>query len=34
VPLDQVVGRQRVVPVDSDIVRTARHIGISFGTGA
>jgi 6-phosphofructokinase 1 len=31
VPLDQVVGRTRVVPADSDILRTARNVGISFG---
>lgn len=31
VPLDQVVGRIRVVPVTSDVIRTARSVGISFG---
>jgi 6-phosphofructokinase 1 len=31
VPLEQVVGRTRNVPIDGDIVRTARHVGISFG---
>jgi len=31
VPLEQVVGQTRKVPVDGDIVRTARHAGISFG---
>jgi 6-phosphofructokinase 1 len=34
VPLDQVVGRIRLVPTDGDIVRTARRIGISFGNGS
>jgi 6-phosphofructokinase 1 len=33
VPLEQVVGRIRLVPTDGDIVRTARRIGISFGDG-
>jgi 6-phosphofructokinase 1 len=31
VPLANVVGRTRNVPVDSDVVRTARNVGISFG---
>ena len=31
VPLDRVVGRTRLVPVDGDIVRTARAVGIAFG---
>jgi 6-phosphofructokinase 1 len=31
VPLDQVVGRLKRVPTDSDLVRTARAIGVSFG---
>jgi 6-phosphofructokinase 1 len=31
VPLERVVGRQRLVPLESDIIRTARNIGISFG---
>ncbi|MCL6636193.1 MAG: ATP-dependent 6-phosphofructokinase, partial [Peptococcaceae bacterium] len=31
VPLAEAVGEQRLVPVDSDIVRTARQVGISFG---
>jgi 6-phosphofructokinase 1 len=31
VPLDKVVGRQRTVPLDSDFIRTARNVGISFG---
>jgi 6-phosphofructokinase 1 len=34
VPLEQVVGRIRLVPTDGDIVRTARRIGISFGNGS
>jgi len=32
IPLERVVGQTRTVPPDSDIVRTARRIGISFGT--
>ena len=31
VPLEQVVGRTRKVPVNGDVVRTARNLGISFG---
>jgi ATP-dependent phosphofructokinase / diphosphate-dependent phosphofructokinase len=31
VPLSQIVGRTRTVPVDSDVVRTARAVGIGFG---
>ncbi|MGE5834291.1 MAG: 6-phosphofructokinase [Acidobacteriota bacterium] len=31
VPLDCVVGKTRLVPIDSDVMRTARNIGISFG---
>jgi 6-phosphofructokinase 1 len=31
VPLECVVGRARKVPVDGDVVRTARHVGINFG---
>jgi 6-phosphofructokinase 1 len=31
VPISEVVGRQRRVPVDFDLVRTARSIGVSFG---
>ena len=31
VPLEQVVGRTRNVPVDGDVVRTARNLGICFG---
>jgi len=30
-PLDQVVGRTKQVPLDSGIIMTARHLGISFG---
>ena len=31
VPLDRIVGRTRNVPVDSDIIRTARAMGIALG---
>jgi len=31
VPLEKVVGRQRTVPPDFDVVRTARAMGISLG---
>jgi 6-phosphofructokinase 1 len=31
VPFDQVVGRMRSVPLDSGVILTARHLGISFG---
>ena len=31
VPLEDVVGRTRLVPTDLDLVRTARALGISFG---
>jgi ATP-dependent phosphofructokinase / diphosphate-dependent phosphofructokinase len=31
VPLTEVVGKTRTVPVDSDVLRTARSIGIGFG---
>jgi phosphofructokinase-like protein len=31
VPLECIVGRTRLVPVDGDIMRTARSVGISFG---
>jgi 6-phosphofructokinase 1 len=31
VPLAEIVGRTRNVPVDGDVVRTARHVGICFG---
>jgi 6-phosphofructokinase 1 len=31
VPLDRVVGRSRYVPLDSDVIRTARAMGISLG---
>jgi ATP-dependent phosphofructokinase / diphosphate-dependent phosphofructokinase len=31
VPLEDVVGKNRLVPADGDVVRTARALGISFG---
>jgi 6-phosphofructokinase 1 len=31
VPLAEVVGKQRLVPLDYDLVRTARGLGVSFG---
>jgi 6-phosphofructokinase 1 len=31
VPLAEAVGEMRVVPIDSDLLRAARQIGISFG---
>jgi 6-phosphofructokinase len=31
VPLADVVGRQKRVPLDFDLLRTARALGISFG---
>ena len=31
VPLEDVVGRQKLVPLDFDLLRTARALGISFG---
>jgi 6-phosphofructokinase 1 len=31
VPLQQIVGQTRVVPIGGDVVRTARNVGICFG---
>jgi len=31
VPLDEVIGRTKTVPLDSGVIMTARHLGISFG---
>jgi ATP-dependent phosphofructokinase / diphosphate-dependent phosphofructokinase len=31
IPLEEVVGKTRTVPIDFDVVRTARAIGVSFG---
>jgi 6-phosphofructokinase 1 len=31
VPLEDVVGKQKLVPVDFDLIRTARALGIAFG---
>jgi ATP-dependent phosphofructokinase / diphosphate-dependent phosphofructokinase len=31
VPIREAIGRRKVVPVDSDIIESAREIGISFG---
>jgi phosphofructokinase-like protein len=34
VPIVEIVGKQRLVPLDSDLLRTARAIGVSFGDAA
>ena len=31
VPIKEAMGRMKMVPMDSDIVKTARDLGISFG---
>lgn len=31
IPLVEVVGKMKLVPLDSGVIRTARHLGISFG---
>ncbi|MEW6002755.1 MAG: 6-phosphofructokinase [Nitrospirota bacterium] len=31
VPIEEAIGRMKVVPLDSDIIQTARSLGISFG---
>jgi 6-phosphofructokinase 1 len=31
VPLEDVAGRMKAVPLDSDTLQTARDLGISFG---
>jgi len=31
VPLDEVIGRTKLVPLDSGVILTARHLGICFG---
>jgi 6-phosphofructokinase 1 len=31
VPLEEIVGRPRNVPLDSDTIATARELGISLG---
>ncbi|MFH1350833.1 MAG: ATP-dependent 6-phosphofructokinase [Pseudomonadota bacterium] len=31
IPLEEVIGRQRCVPLDSDVIQTARDIGICLG---
>ncbi len=31
VPLEDVIGRTKTVPLDSGVIMTARHLGISFG---
>ena len=33
VPIEQAIHRLRTVPVNGDLVRTARALGISFGDG-
>lgn len=34
VPLEDIVGKQKLVPVDFDLIRTARALGIAFGDEA
>jgi 6-phosphofructokinase 1 len=34
VPLEEIGGKQKRVPTDFDLVRTARALGISFGDKA
>jgi 6-phosphofructokinase 1 len=31
IPLGDVVGKIKTVPIDSDLVKTARALGVSFG---
>jgi ATP-dependent phosphofructokinase / diphosphate-dependent phosphofructokinase len=31
IPIREAIGQRKVVPVDSDIIQSAREIGISFG---
>jgi 6-phosphofructokinase 1 len=31
IPLEEVAGRQRLIPIDSPVLRSARSIGTSFG---
>jgi 6-phosphofructokinase 1 len=31
VPIEEAIGQMRSVPMDSDIILTARSLGISFG---
>ena len=31
VPIEEAIGKMKMVPMDSDIVLTARDLGISFG---
>ena len=31
VPFQEVVGRQKLVPLDCDLIQTARAIGVAFG---
>jgi 6-phosphofructokinase 1 len=31
VPLEEVIGRTKNVPLDSDVIQTGRDIGICFG---
>jgi len=34
VPLEEATATQKLVPLDSDVMRTARSLGVSFGDGA
>jgi 6-phosphofructokinase 1 len=31
VPIEEAMGKMKLVPMDSEIVRTAKDLGISFG---
>ena len=31
IPIREAIGQRKVVPIDSDIIQSAREVGISFG---
>jgi hypothetical protein len=31
VPIEEAIGQMKIIPLDSDIIQTARSLGISFG---